>query len=34
MFKATPNGAKKLESVAFDAPPENQDPKLADGYGD
>jgi hypothetical protein len=34
MFKATPNGAKKLEQVAFYAPPENQDPTLAEGYGD
>jgi hypothetical protein len=34
MYKATPNAAKKLEEVDFYAPPENQDPALASGYGD
>jgi len=34
MYKATPNASKKLEEVGFYAPPENQDPKLANGYGD
>jgi hypothetical protein len=34
MYKATPNAARKLEEVDFYAPPENQDPALASGYGD
>ena len=34
MYRATPNSAKKLTEVGFYAPPENQDPKLAEGYGD
>jgi hypothetical protein len=34
MYKATPNADKKLEEVAFYAPPENQDPALASDYGD
>ena len=34
MYKATPNSAKKLPEVAIYAPPENQNPALAEGYGD
>jgi hypothetical protein len=34
MYKATPNKAKKLTEVAIYAPSENQDPALAEGYGD
>lgn len=34
MYRATPNSAKKLTEVGIYAPPENQDPKLAEGYGD
>jgi hypothetical protein len=34
MYKATPNAEKKLEEVAFYAPPEGQDSALASDYGD
>jgi hypothetical protein len=34
MYKATPNGDKKLEEVDFYAPSEGQDPDYAVGYGD